>query len=99
MLKKNLPAFHVMRNSIIFSVTILLMVSLADQVMGQGGAEQLLREGSRFQAVDDTTDRAAELYQQVMRSYPKSTEAEAAQYFVGGYYSKKFFIIEKRSNV
>ncbi len=90
MLKKNIIALN---------FAILLMISLADVVMGQGGAEQLLREGSRFQAVDDTTDRAAALYQQVMRNYPKSTEAEAAQYFVGDYYSKKFFIIEKRNSV
>ena len=99
MLKKNLPVFHVVRNIIILNVTILLMVSLADQVMCQDGAAQLLKEGSRYQAIDDTSDRAAELYQQLVRSHPKSAEAEAAQFFLGGYYSRKFFIIEKRSNV
>lgn len=87
------------KNRNIITLTILLTISFADQVMGQGGPEQLLREGSRYQNVDDTSDRAAELYQQLIKGYPKSAEAEAAQYFVGGYYSKKFFIIEKRSNV
>lgn len=99
MLKKTLPAFHMMRNIITLSVTILAMISLADQVMCQDGAAQLLKEGSRYQAIDDTSDRAAELYEQLVRSHPKSAEAEAAQFFLGGYYSKKFFIIEKRSNV
>lgn len=99
MLKKNLPAFHVVRNIIILNVTILLMISLADQAMCQGGPDQLLKEGSRYQAIDDTSDRAAELYQQIIKSYPRSPEAEAAQFFLGSYYSRKFFIIEKRSNV
>ena len=99
MLKKNLPAFHVMRNIITLGVTILAMISLSDQVVCQVGSEQLLREGSRYQAIDDTSDRAAELYQQLVRSHPKSAEAEAAQFFLGGYYSRKFFIIENRSNV
>ena len=98
MLKKNFPAFHITRTIIILNVTMLLMISLADQVKAQG-ADQLLREGSRYQAVDDTSDRAADVYQQLMRSHPKSVEAEAAQFFLGSYYTRKFFIIEKRSNV
>ncbi len=96
MLKKNLLAFHVV---ITLGVTMLLMISLTEKVMGQVGAQQSLREGSRYQAIDDTSDRAAELYQQVIRNYPKSAEAEAAQFFLGSYYSRKFFILEKRSNV
>jgi hypothetical protein len=99
MLTKNLPAIHVVRHIITLNLTMLLMISLAGQVMGQGGPEQLLKEGSRYQAIDDTSDRAAELYQQLIRTHPKSAQAEAAQFFLGGYYSRKFFIIENRSNV
>lgn len=84
---------------IILNFTIVLMISLGGQVMAQEAAKQILREGSRYQAVDDTSDRAAEAYQQLMRTHPKSAEAEAAQFFLGAYYSRKFYIIEKRNNV
>ena len=84
---------------IILNFTIVLMISLAGQVMAQEAAQQILREGSRYQAIDDTSDRAAEAYQQLMRTHPKSAEAEAAQFFLGAYYSRKFYIIEKRNNV
>ena len=84
---------------IILNFTIVLMISLAGQVMAQEAAQQILREGSRYQAIDDTSDRAAEADQQLMRTHPKSAEAEAAQFFLGAYYSRKFYIIEKRNNV
>lgn len=79
-------------------VTILLMISSADRAACQR-PEQLLREASRYQAIDDTSDRATEMYQQLIKQYPNSAEAESAQYFSGAYYSRKFFIIEKRNNV
>lgn len=88
-----------MRKITTLSVAILLMISLVDKVVCQGGPDQLLKEGSRYQAVDDTSDRAAEMYQLVVKNYPKSTEAEAAQFLLGSYYNRKFFIFEKRSNV
>jgi hypothetical protein len=84
---------------IILNFTIVLMISLANPAMAQGQAEQMLKEGSRYQAIDDTSDRAADAYQQLIRTHPKSAEAEAAQFFLGAYYSKKFYIIENRSNV
>ncbi len=79
-------------------VTILLIISIADRAACQK-PEQLLREASRYQAIDDTSDRATEMYQQLIKQYPNSAEAESAQYFSGAYYSRKFFIIEKRNNV
>jgi len=81
------------------TVTFLLMISIADRAACQKPEQQLLREGGRYQAIDDTTDRATEMYQQLIKQYPNSAEAESAQYFSGAYYSRKFFIIEKRSNV
>ena len=80
-------------------ILILLMISLAGQVMAQSGAEQMLKEGGRYQALDDTSDRAADVYQQLIRNHPKTAEAEAAQFFLGAYYSRKFYIIESKSNV
>jgi len=80
------------------TVTVLLMFSIADRAMCQR-PEQLLREGSRYQAIDDTTDRATEMYQQLIKQYPNSAEADSAQYFSGAYYSRKFFILEKRNHV
>jgi len=80
------------------TVTMLLMISIADRAVCQK-PDQLLRDGSRYQAIDDTTDRAPEIYQQLIKQYPNSAEAESAQYFSGSYYSRKFFIFEKRNNV
>lgn len=80
------------------TVTVLMMISIADRAVCQK-PDQLLRDGSRYQAIDDTSDRAPEMYQQVIKQYPNSAEAESAQYFSGAYYSRKFFIIEKRNSV
>jgi hypothetical protein len=60
-------------------------------------AAQLLKQGSSYQAADDTTDRAADIYRQLIRLFPKAVEAEAAQFFLGTYYARKFFILEQRS--
>ena len=60
-------------------------------------AAQLLKQGSSYQAADDTTDRAADIYRQLIRIHPKSVEAEAAQFFLGTYYQRKFFILEQRN--
>jgi hypothetical protein len=80
------------------TVTILVMISIANRAACQK-PEQLLRDASRYQTIDDTSDRATEMYQQLIKQYPNSAEAESAQYFTGAYYSRKFFIIEKRNNV
>ena len=61
--------------------------------------EQLLRQGSRYQASDDTSDRAPELYRELITKHPKSAEAESAQFFLGSYYQRKFFILEGRNQV
>lgn len=76
--------------------TIVLIISITPPTLGQGAA-QLLKEGSRYQGADDTSDRAADLYRQLIREYPKSAQAESAQFFLGTYFEKKFFIIEQRS--
>lgn len=80
------------------SVTLVLLISIAPVAECQSAAK-LLKEGSRYQAADDTSDQAADLYRQLIRKYPKSAEAESAQFFLGAYYERKFFILEHRSKV
>lgn len=79
-------------------VCLLLLATTQTNVFAQTAA-QLLRHGSTYQAADDTSDRAPELYKQLMTKYPQSAEAESAQYFLGAYYSRKFFILEGRNQV
>jgi hypothetical protein len=60
----------------------------------QGTAVQLLNEGIAYQNADDTNDRAAIAYRLVIQQYPRSLQAEQAQYFLGTYYEKKFFLLQ-----
>ncbi|HTG94797.1 MAG TPA: hypothetical protein VL866_19530 [Pyrinomonadaceae bacterium] len=84
----------------LLGTTFLLMplIYLPDKREVQS-ASKLLKDGSRYQAADDTSDRAADLYRELLRKYPKSVEAESAQFFLGSYYQVKFFILEQRSKV
>lgn len=61
---------------------------------GQGTAAQLLKEGSSYQSADDLSDRAAIAYRTVIQRYPRSPQAEQAQFYLGTYYQNKFFILE-----
>lgn len=45
---------------------------------------------------DDITDKAAVQYRKVRDSYPKSSEAATAQYFLGSYYHRKFYIQKEK---
>ena len=74
-------------------VSPLMLVTTA----GQGTPAQLLKEGSSYQSSEDTGDRAAEVYRLLIQKYPTSIEAERAQFFLGTYYQKKFYILEYRS--
>ena len=81
-----------------FAVTACFAIALTGFAFGKTpSAAQLLKQGSSYQAADDTTDRAADIYRQLIRLFPKSVEAEAAQFFLGTYYERKFFILEQRS--
>jgi len=79
-------------------LTLALMFLTTPLLFGQSAAK-LLSEGSRYQAADDTSDRAADLYRQLIRKHPRSAQAESAQFFLAGYYRRKFFILEERSKV
>ena len=88
---------------VILAVAACLVVSMTTSSVGmsKGGvsAAQLLKQGSNYQAADDTSDRAADIYKQLLKKFPKAPEAESAQFFLGSYYERKFFILEQRSKV
>ena len=81
-----------------FLFACFVLATMQTNVFAQTPA-QLLKQGSGYQASDDTSDRAPELYREVLMKHPKSAEAESAQFFLGGYYNKKFFILEARNQV
>lgn len=45
---------------------------------------------------NDITDRAATEYRKVRDQFPRSKEAETAQYFLGSYYHRKFYILKEK---
>ena len=80
------------------ALTVCFVGALTTTAFGKTPtAAQLLKQGSSYQAADDTTDRAADIYRQLIRLFPRSVEAEAAQFFLGTYYERKFFILEQRN--
>jgi tetratricopeptide (TPR) repeat protein len=60
---------------------------------------QLLAQGKFFQSSNDFSDRAAEQYRLVIKLYPSSKEAQAAQFYLGTYYQKKFFFFKQSEQV
>jgi hypothetical protein len=89
-----------MLKQLLFRLALIACVLIALTTVAFGktpSAAQLLKQGSSYQAADDTTDRAADIYRQLIRLFPKSVEAEAAQFFLGSYYQRKFFILEQRN--
>lgn len=87
------------RQLVTIGFAIVLLSGSAIGVRGQASAVQLLKEGSAYQSADDTNDRAASAYHLVIQKYPSSTQAEQAQYFLGTYYEKKFFLLEGQSKL
>lgn len=81
-----------------FAFAVCFVIAMTTSAFGKTpSAAQLLKQGSSYQAADDTSDRAADIYRQLIRLFPKSLEAEAAQFFLGTYYQRKFFILEQRN--
>lgn len=85
--------------------TILLVVVsfngtalLAHQSAAQS-AKQLLDQATYYHSIDDTTERAADLYRLVQTRYPHTLEAELATYYLGLYYQKKFYVLMNTSRV
>lgn len=79
-----------------FSLTLVFLIAIC--VLGQK-AGRTLKEGGSYQNADDTTDRAADAYRDLIKNYPNSVEAEAAQFSLASYYNRKFYILEQRTKV
>ena len=85
--------------SLVCLAVLLLLGTSRDADAQKPGAAKLLKEAAYYQSEDDTSDRAAELYRQLILKYPTSLQAEQAQFYLGTYYQNKFFIIQHRKNV
>jgi hypothetical protein len=55
-------------------------------------ADELLKKGYFYYNNDDITDKAATQFRAVMAKYPKSDEAETAQYYLGSYFQRKYYV-------
>ncbi len=97
MLSNQILSFRRPTSFMIACFAIAFMFSIKADVLGQPA--ELFKEAGTFQVADDTSDRAAERYRQLIAQYPGTREAEAAQFSLGGYYSRKFFILEQREKV
>lgn len=96
MLRHQFFSFRPNKWFLIGSLAVILILSMSLEVFGQ---QELLRQGSIYQNSGDTSDRAADRYRELIARYPRSREAETAQFSLGGYYNRKFFILEERDRV
>jgi len=55
-------------------------------------ADQILKLGFFYYNNDDISDKAATQFRIVISKYPKSSEAETAQYYLGSYYQRKYYV-------
>lgn len=88
--------------SCLFSLLVLTMVFPASSLGNAYGAsapsalssaKDLLKKANYYYSVDDITDRAADTYRELLAKYPKSREAEQAQFYLGLYFHKKFYCL------
>lgn len=69
----------------------------AQQRAATAGPDRLYSRGFFLYENNDTSDGAAAYFEDVIGSYPDSPEAERAQFFLGGYYQRKYQIKSSRS--
>ena len=62
----------------------------------QSTVQQMLKKGIFYYEQNDTSDIAAKYFKQVIASYPTSNEAEDAQYYLGSYYQRKYYITKEK---
>jgi hypothetical protein len=60
-------------------------------------ASQCVSLGVFYMNNDDVSDRAADHFRVVVTKYGDSPDAERAQYFLGSYYQRKFYIQRQRN--
>lgn len=79
-------------------LTVSLMQSLAQpQQSPCSSASQCLSVGMFYFNNDDISDKAAQQFRAVITRYPDTTEAEMAQYYLAGYYQRKYYILRQRN--
>ena len=91
----------------VFAATVISLASVSQHAshsqstvqFSPQSAAQILKEATYYHGIDDTTDRAADRYRQLLLKFPNSSQAEEAQFYLGTYYEKKFFILESRNKV
>jgi tetratricopeptide (TPR) repeat protein len=83
------------------SMAVLLSNALgtSESVLGQtrrvsrrGDPKAILAVADLYYKNNDISDKAAVEYRKVRDQFPSSKEAETAQYFLGSYYHRKFYI-------
>jgi tetratricopeptide (TPR) repeat protein len=87
----------------LFSIIILPALAVALQTGSNiqirksvMSAEQTLTRGIFYYNNNDVSDAAAKQFQEVIKKYPKTTEAEEARYYLGNYYRRKYYITREK---
>lgn len=98
MLKNGIYSTQSMKSFALVCLAALLIILVTWDARSQrkSSAANLLSEATYYQSGDDTSDRAADSYRQLILRYPNSRQAEQAQFYLGTYYQNKFFILEHR---
>lgn len=100
MLKNRIYSNQPMKAMALVSLSLLtIILGSWDAESQKSQAAKLLSEGTYYQSSDDTSDRAADLYRQLILKYPTSPQAEEAQFYLGTYYQNKFFILQNKYKV
>jgi hypothetical protein len=68
----------------------------AQQQQQQATRSRSLDRGMFYLINNDTSDKAAREFKQVIKNYPGSQEAEDAQYALGLYYHRKYYISKEK---
>lgn len=80
------------------TLLIALPVSLAAQqrISRMADPKAMLAKADVYYKNNDISDRAAVEYRAVRDRFPKTQEAATAQYFLGSYYHRKFYIQKEK---
>jgi hypothetical protein len=81
----------------LFGCVLIFGVAVAagqqkQQQQQQQQPDQILKKGFFYYNNDDITDNAAAQFRAVIARYPKSDEAETAQYYLGSYFQRKYYV-------
>lgn len=89
------------------SFTVIAMALLIGSISSPAAARQSQRQSTKSSSAatqllsrglfyyNNNDDNAARQFQQVIKQYPSSQEGEDAQYYLGSYYQRKYFVKRK----